>query len=99
MKKVWGVDFIEGMIKIALGISFEKIQQTKPLKYMRSEVLRIDHPGILTELRFDDELREKKYFEKTGYNHPFQNPDVKEKIKNTYMSKTGFNFAFYYSRF
>ncbi|MFA7170730.1 MAG: ATP-grasp domain-containing protein [Candidatus Paceibacterota bacterium] len=72
VKKVWGVDLIEGAVKIALGIYIPKIKTEESKQCVLCKDFLSDHSGVLVQLDVDPELKEKdfveevKFFKKVG---------------------------------
>lgn len=67
IKGSYGIDFVEQIVKIALGeyIKIEKLEN--PHKYIVGWDLHAEHSGILVELDVDEELKNKKYFEEIHF--------------------------------
>ncbi len=66
--------------------------KVKEICQKRSEIYRknygkVENPEGCNRLF---QRRKSDYKKKTGYEHPMQNPEIKEKIKNAYMIKTGY---------
>jgi D-alanine-D-alanine ligase len=72
VKKVWGVDLIEGALKIALGIHIQKVKIEEPKQCVVSRDFISDHSGVLVRLDIDpgvqelDFVEEVKFFKKIG---------------------------------
>lgn len=63
VKKVWGIDLIEGAVKIALGIYIPKMKMEEPKKCVMAKTFLADHSGVVVQLDIDPELEEKDYLE------------------------------------
>lgn len=67
VKESWGVDLIEGAVKIALGIYVPKIKAEEPRKYILAKTFLADHSGVVVNMEVDPELREKEYLEEMEF--------------------------------
>lgn len=67
VKKVWGVDLIEGAIRIALGIYLPKVKTEEPRKCVMAKTLLADHSGVVVQLDVDPELENKDYIEEVNF--------------------------------
>ncbi len=63
IKGAWGIDLVDYIAKIALGIHFKIEKKQTPLKYIIGWDLYPDYSGILVELNVNEELEKKKYLE------------------------------------
>jgi D-alanine-D-alanine ligase len=63
VKKVWGIDLIEGAVKIALGIYIPKMKMTEAREYVMAKTFLADHSGVVVQLDIDPELEKKDYLE------------------------------------
>lgn len=63
-KGAWGVDLIEGAVKVAMGVFIPKIKKTEePKRYMIGQYFASEHSGILSKLDVDPEIEHKKFVE------------------------------------
>lgn len=67
VKKVWGVDLIEGAVKIALGIYIPKLKIEEPKQCIMAKTFLADHSGVIVQLDIDPELEEKEYIEEVKF--------------------------------
>ena len=67
VKKVWGVDLIEGAVKIALGIYLPKAKPIEPKKCVMAKTFLADHSGVVVQLDIDPELEKKDYVEEVKF--------------------------------
>ncbi|MFA7169365.1 MAG: ATP-grasp domain-containing protein [Candidatus Paceibacterota bacterium] len=67
VKKVWGMDLIEGAVKIALGIYIPKTKIIEPKKYVLAKTFLSDYSGVIVQLDIDPELEEKDYIEEIKF--------------------------------
>ncbi len=63
IKDAWGVDLIEGAVKIAFGSFLKNMKNLMPRKYVVGWDLYPDNSGLVVELSVSDELKRKKYLE------------------------------------
>ncbi len=63
IKGAWGIDLVDYIAKIALGIHFKIEKPATPLKYIIGWDIYPEHSGILVELNIDEQLRKKTYIE------------------------------------
>ncbi|MFA7653937.1 MAG: ATP-grasp domain-containing protein [Candidatus Magasanikbacteria bacterium] len=63
IKDAWGVDLIEGAVKIAIGQFIPVRKIVKPRKYIIGWDLYPETSGLLVELNISDELKSQSYFE------------------------------------
>ncbi|MFA6486206.1 MAG: ATP-grasp domain-containing protein [Candidatus Magasanikbacteria bacterium] len=63
IKDAWGVDLIEGAVKIAIGQYIPVVKMIKPKQYIIGWDLYPETSGLLVELTINDELKNKPYFE------------------------------------
>lgn len=72
VKKVWGVDLIEGAVRVALGIYIPKMKPIEPKQCVMAKTFLADHTGVVVQLDIDPELDKKdfvedvKFFKKVG---------------------------------
>lgn len=67
VKKVWGVDLVEGAVKVALGIYIPKMKIVEPKKCVLAKTFLSDHSGVVVQLDVDPELKEKDYLEEIKF--------------------------------
>lgn len=67
VKKVWGVDLIEGAIKVALGIYIPKVKVQEPQQYVLAKTFLADHSGVVVQMDVDPELEKKDYVEEVKF--------------------------------
>ena len=63
IKDAWGVDLIEGAVKIALGQFIPVSKSMRPQQYIIGWDLYPETSGLLVELNISEELKTKSYFE------------------------------------
>ncbi len=57
-KEAWGVDLIEGAVKIALGIYLQKVRKPDtPHKYLMSNTFTPKQSGLLVKLEMDERIK------------------------------------------
>jgi len=72
VKKVWGVDLIEGAVKIAMGVYVPKMKIEEAKEYVLAKTFLSDHSGVVVQLDVDPEINKKdfveeiKFFKKVG---------------------------------
>ncbi|MDD3190130.1 MAG: ATP-grasp domain-containing protein [Candidatus Pacebacteria bacterium] len=72
VKKVWGVDLIEGAVKIAMGVYVPKMKIEEAKEYVLAKTFLSDHSGVVVQLDIDpginkkDFVEEVKFFKKVG---------------------------------
>lgn len=63
-KEAWGVDMIEGAMKIATGVYLRKVdKRNEPKKYFAGETLHAPYSGVVAKIEIDNSLKDKKYIE------------------------------------
>jgi len=63
IKDAWGIDLIEGAVKIAMGQFIPVKKMVKPRQYIIGWDLYPETSGLLVELNISDDLKSKSYFE------------------------------------
>ncbi|MFH1405420.1 MAG: ATP-grasp domain-containing protein [Patescibacteria group bacterium] len=63
-KTAWGVDLIEGALKIATGEHLQKIDKPPaPKKYLSGETLHAPYSGIVSNIEIDEKIKKLDYIE------------------------------------
>ena len=61
VKGVWGVDLIEGAVKISLGIYLRNEKEEHPKKYISGFYFLSDSSGLVSKQQVDPEIKKQKY--------------------------------------
>src|SRR3989339_828288 len=63
-KKAWGVDLVEGAMKIATRVNLKKVDKNKyPRKYFAGETMHAPYSGVVSKIEIDNEIKNNKYLE------------------------------------
>src|SRR3989339_376870 len=63
-KEAWGVDLIEGAMKIATRVHLKKVDKNKyPRKYFAGETMHAPYSGVVSKIEIDNEIKNNKYLE------------------------------------
>jgi hypothetical protein len=67
VREAWGVDLIEGAVKIALGIYIPKYKLEEPKRCILSKDFLSDHSGVVVNLDLDPEIKDRDYIEEVKF--------------------------------